>query len=323
MTLYITPSGRVYCPGIGRFLSRDPIHALAGDYVYANNSPASTVDPTGLFGFRPCCLFSRAMITDADLIGEHEQGPDGIVFTCRCGWLDTGHIRQTMDLVFFFYLQLNASSTKGTTLTGFEERFELTQNVASVDILSVAASIAYDEGLLHEIKSYTPEKQRFAMWNSAFSPEDLASNAVGAYAAQTALAAGGPWAGLALPDLRKAETRQKWAEAMDAALTAILEECAALPEDKAARVWNTHVQDKWVTGAFLDLTLQKRNMESAPWNIACEECRDVKDKTVPTWLQAGIDVKRTLYSTRVDIPAELKRIREDIEDRYGKEHLTP
>ena len=38
---------RFYDPSIGRFLSRDPIHAGANDYAYCDNNPVTAVDPSG------------------------------------------------------------------------------------------------------------------------------------------------------------------------------------------------------------------------------------------------------------------------------------
>jgi len=54
MSLYITPSGRVYCPEIGRFLQKDPL-ARNGEnpYTYANNNPPALVDPIGAAPTRP------------------------------------------------------------------------------------------------------------------------------------------------------------------------------------------------------------------------------------------------------------------------------
>jgi len=33
--------------------------------------------------------------------------------------------------------------------------------------------------------------------------------------------------------------------------------------------------------------------------------------------------RRTLYTTRVDVPAEIERIRKDIDQRFGKGHMNP
>jgi RHS repeat-associated protein len=46
---------RYYDPGIGRFISRDPIGYIAGTnvYVYVKNDPVNYVDPFGLLGYSP------------------------------------------------------------------------------------------------------------------------------------------------------------------------------------------------------------------------------------------------------------------------------
>jgi len=48
MSLYITPGGRIYHAGIGRFLQRDPETKPGGNpYIYANSSPVVFSDPRG------------------------------------------------------------------------------------------------------------------------------------------------------------------------------------------------------------------------------------------------------------------------------------
>jgi RHS repeat-associated protein len=58
---------RYYDPKVGRFLSEDPTGFSAGVnfYEYAGNSPASKIDPTGLFKVDPCCAKSGKW-SDAD-----------------------------------------------------------------------------------------------------------------------------------------------------------------------------------------------------------------------------------------------------------------
>ena len=48
MNLHLTPGGRIYCPELGRFLSRDP-QAPPGSnpYTYADGQPPLRVDPRG------------------------------------------------------------------------------------------------------------------------------------------------------------------------------------------------------------------------------------------------------------------------------------
>jgi RHS repeat-associated protein len=319
---YDSPA-REYLASHGRFLAREPLRRLFCDYMYVQNDPIGSVDPTGLFGYRACCLFAQDQITDASLLGKHESNRDGIVFTCRCGWLDTGHIRQTMDLVLKFYLYLKQAAKKGTQLRGFEMQFTLLVDIAPEDLVTVAASLAYDEAMIHEIVSYNYPPFVYGMFNSAFSPEDLPSNTVGAYLAMSALTGGGPWNAWTVSDLGKADKLKQWGDAMDKALGDTLKECEALPQDKARRVWANYVQDRWVTGQGLSITLLKRSMDFEPWNIVCPACASVKDKSVPAWLAKGTALTRDVYQAPVDIPAVLKQIREDIERRFGKEHLKP
>ena len=48
MSLYITPGGRIYHAGIGRFLQKDLLaRPGTNPYIYANNNPLKYVDPDG------------------------------------------------------------------------------------------------------------------------------------------------------------------------------------------------------------------------------------------------------------------------------------
>lgn len=96
-------------------------------------------------------------------------------------------------------------------------------------------------------------------------------------------------------------------------------------------MWDANVQDKWVKGKGIFVTLLKRNMSNDPWNIACKQCNDVRDKTVPKWLTTGIPLDRASYgivtrngvmdATMID--DAIKEIRKAIEEQFGKGHLSP
>jgi len=95
-----------------KWLNRDPLAEHGGVNLYAfvlNNAP-NLID---LFGqqstqpsrFRPkrlhCCMFNESAIIDEGEANNLEHGllneQKGIVFTCRCGWLDVAHMRQAID----------------------------------------------------------------------------------------------------------------------------------------------------------------------------------------------------------------------------------
>lgn len=309
-----------------------------GLYQYVQSAPAAYVDPMGLQAaapapppatytprFRRCCLFERGMVKGPVDVGSHGQDMDGIVFTCRCGWLDTGHIRQSMDVFLKMYQAMAAAPKKGTAVVGLEEvpllgpifSFKLAKDVPAANVSSVAASMAYDEGLLHEIMS--AGIMGSGMFNSAFSPEDLPSNITGIYLAQA--------------NIGKMKKTGDWPGLMDAAIQAVLKECEALPKDKGLEVWDQNIKNKWVSGEGIDVTLLNRNMSNEPWNVACKQCDHVKDKTVPKWLAAGIALDRAMYDTvsgawknapaSGDIDGKVKLLRDAFEKQFGKPHLIP
>ena len=320
-----------YHPTLGRWVQRDRLVYRDGTslYQYTMSLPTIFTDAYGLQTtataptqpkpyeprFRMCCLFERDMIKGPADIGSHAENKDGIVFTCRCGWLDTGHIRQSMDVFLKMYGAMSAKATKGTIIEGIEYKFELSKNVAAADIANLAASMAYDEGLLHEIGSVF-NKLVDGGFNSAFSPEDLPSNTAGVHVAQENIA--------------KMKHSSEWPKLMDAAIQDLLKECAALPKDKGQEVWDENVKNKWVgpgTGLFT-MTLLRRNFSNGPWNIKCKQCEEVKDKSVPKWLSTGISLDRPSYgivgpkrevteATRID--EAVKAVKEEFEKKYGKE----
>lgn len=128
----------------------------------------------------------------------------GMVYTCRAGFVDIAHLRDNADWAAQIYLILQQKVGTGVSIpvqleTDLKEyTLELpkfsTQEIASLtpEVLAQAAvSLAFDTGIFHEIGTTFPQAvsgpkiarlTSFAIneRNSAFSPEDVYSNLIGA-----------------------------------------------------------------------------------------------------------------------------------------------
>ena len=126
---------------------------------------------------------------------HHFGGGDvfGITYTCKGGFFDFGHARDTLDQTRYHHYVLAYGGRKlagvsypaiyrGATVT-------ISSDIPAGEVLETAAAIAYDEAVWHEIETW------FAMagggHNSSFSPEDLTSNFYGTWVARRAITAGG------------------------------------------------------------------------------------------------------------------------------------
>jgi uncharacterized protein DUF4056 len=134
-------------------------------------------------------------VVNPTAMGTHNFGGGdtyGIVYTCAAGFFDLAHARDLIDLTRYYHhwLTLGGSNKVGGEVPAFGYRgmTRMRTVVPPADVVATASSMAYDESVFHEIESY------FAMTpgghNSAFSPEDLVSNFLGAYVGGRALAAG-------------------------------------------------------------------------------------------------------------------------------------
>lgn len=173
------------------------------------DTPLTVAPPVNV---RPCCAFGVDLsfqalpmakvgnVTDPSLLGPHFYGAgvleserNGLVYTCRGGWIDTAHVRENADLTFFLISQLLQKLPGPVTLT---VQGEGGQRVIEVKAISdevmerwgrerVAAAIAswavYQFAIWHELASWFgfealpgyPERV------STFSPEDMYSNVLG------------------------------------------------------------------------------------------------------------------------------------------------
>jgi Protein of unknown function (DUF4056) len=166
--------------------------------------PDAPINP----GHRACCILTTFEgipfhgPVDIGGLGRHRFGAGnggdktGVVYTCRGGFIDLGHVRDLIDLTRFYHHELtkrqnNKTTSKIKTLEG-EGTVILNNDIVSSDRLPVAQSLALDESIFHEILSYFDSFP--GGHNSAFSPEDLTSNWLGTYIAGKAISDSGPGA---------------------------------------------------------------------------------------------------------------------------------
>ena len=267
---------------------------------------------------RPCCAFGTDLGVElkgvavpgfalANVVGPADLGPhrydngfisidrkdrrgwidnekNGIVYTCRGGFIDVAHVRDNADLTLF----LTAAISRG-----MDERFSISLPPQGAEIrvvggpvdsdrlgrfgrraLSVEAAqwAAFQLSIWHEIATWYgfaaleswPEKV------SAFSPEDLYSNLLGTKVAGGIIREGG------------ANSGQEYERGMDVWIQRVLERLEALPQEGG------RAATKFVDGAWWDSTkrlpdwdlVSRRYMalgpELEPWLISMASAKEGK-----------------------------------------------
>lgn len=189
---------------------RDPAN------IEANFDPSTVpvIDPPEKL--RPCCAFGqdlRAQVgslpvpiySNENIRAAHELGPhgydkgeltrerNGLVYTCRGGFLDIAHVRDNADKTLFLTLQLARALPDGVTIEWPEEGTKRRVIVAPLPprllerhgrwktATTLASWAVYQLSTWHEVVTWygfesvpgVPERL------SAFSPEDVYSNVLG------------------------------------------------------------------------------------------------------------------------------------------------
>jgi hypothetical protein len=137
-------------------------------------------------------LLSVAIDGRVDPAFDRER--NGLVYTCRGGFIDTAHVRDYADWAIYLVAQIARRAVSGGTIELSEEggrrsiRIEALPEEAleRVGLRRVAASLgqwlAFQLSIWHEIATWYgyASVPGFSERASAFSPEDLYSNALGA-----------------------------------------------------------------------------------------------------------------------------------------------
>lgn len=275
---------------------------------------------------RPCCAFGADLgvtvdgkvvpgyrvenIKAARELGRHEYDKgalslsedlsrfatsenNGLVYTCRGGFIDTAHVRDYADLTLFltmkFILQLERGVTFELPGDGATRVVQLApvppeviaQHGRWTVAIALAQWTAWRFSLWHEVVTwYGLESVRgFSEKASAFSPEDLYSNALGIRLAGGILSRG------------VVRSRADWDGQMDAWLRQALVRLGDLPEKTGRAVMRQLDGRWWDSGRTLpDFRLVKRrNFELStpirPWRL--EDTGGPLDVAVANLCSAG------------------------------------
>jgi hypothetical protein len=121
------------------------------------------------------------------------RDPVGYVYTARGGIIDIGHVRGTTDRAIYFAEKFDEHLRSGVPFAVYPEkgsrRVVIRRRIASPSdelCAALGARLAWETAVWHEIETFFTWEQY-----SAFSPEDLYSNLLGAHVGMTAYLADG------------------------------------------------------------------------------------------------------------------------------------
>ena len=188
-------------------LNNFPLNHFLGKQRFFKPSPKTNFHhPPGV---RICCafgydlelplmpfvrIFNTVKLNDFFESGHYYGGSlfenNGLIYTCRGGFIDTGHVRDWADWTLYLFQKLKTHFRSGKPLylpnQGTEMiRVDIVPGTLPIDeatLLLLAQRIAFDYSVWHEfatLMGYTIVPVFYDEVASAFSPEDLYSNLLG------------------------------------------------------------------------------------------------------------------------------------------------
>lgn len=236
-------------------------------------SDVPTLDPPQ--HARPCCAFGMDLhvdfaglqvpffevgnVIDPTEITTHaysvfdvapEPETNGLVYTCRGGWIDTAHLHENADNTVFFALRIAPHLLEGTTveLPGHGGMTTVVVDPVPADVVEregaitvageIAAWITWRISVWHEVATWFGYQSvpGFSEQPSAFSLEDLYSNALGIHLA------------LALLDVHGYQSRESYERLEVAYVRAALDRLEVQPRDVSREVM-TLLDGRWWSSA--------------------------------------------------------------------------
>ena len=193
----------------------------------------------------------------------------GIVYTCRGGFVDVAHVRDNADRTLYLASQIGRLAATGGVVPLTGEGAARRVVVKPIDrglvralglrevVVSLAEWLSFQAGVWHEITTwYGWSSTPFSERPSAYSPEDLYSNALGIKIAGAILRRHGA-----------AATELSYNEAVTAGLRDTLIKLGPLPQEASRRAF------VYVDGIWWDSTkrvpdnqlVRHRNFNLGPW----------------------------------------------------------
>jgi len=263
--------------------------------------PASVPDFEPPKKVRPCCafgvdlkakvgpvpmpLYENENIRSPEDIGPHgyDKGEmtkenNGLIYTCRGGFIDLAHVRDTADSTLYLAMQIARGLPGAITIQmpdqGTKRRIMIkplpegliARHGRWTVATAIASYIAYDLSIWHEVVTWYGWESTMGISErlSAFSPEDLYSNILGINLA----------AGVILE--REASSREQYDQAMELWIREAMRRLGAVKQDQGRKAM------KAVDGLWWDSS--KRLPD---WKLVTH--RDLHiDTPVPPWIVAEV-----------------------------------
>jgi len=283
---------------------------------------------------RMCCAFGMDLAVDfaglqipffrlGNVIGAPELGPhayelpdgaldaegNGLLYTCRGGWIDSAHVRESADNVLFLAMRIASGLSTGTTIVIPGHGGTTTVRVAPIaeaeiardGPLAIAAVLAawtaYRISVWHEVTTWYGFEMvaGFSEQPSAFSLEDLYSNALGVRL------------GLAILEERGFASDTQYDLAIAAFLQAALERLEVQPR-AISRSIMTSLDGRWWDSARRlpdNLLVRRRAFPGELERVRPWRAEDAFDEAqVPEVLRTACGGARTRWLT---VPSEIGR----------------
>lgn len=221
----------------------------------------------------PIPFFSVENIVDASRLGKHIYNDgsqnviasllglgdesNGLIYTVKGGFIDTAHVRDTADFTYYLYQQIRQhlgshyriilpTELRARHIRLQESKQVLTNKEKQSLSLELAALLAFRLAQWHEIAQWFGYESiiGFPEYVSAFSPEDLYSNMLGAITAKQVLEQ--------QPDLSPSDFSQAMTDAFNDQLQQLgsvsAEETKRHIQQLNGQWWdhNTRLPQKWV-----------------------------------------------------------------------------